>query len=910
MADSTDTAAKIEISPAEYRKILGGQFRAEVTETVWSRVRSYFTLGGTLSVGVLIGLVSYSANWLNGTVAEKVKAELDPRVATLRTELTATTQREAQAAVQRDITNVEAVRARVVAGLPEMMRDALQDPAIRAIIQAQANEQTAAQLRDPAWRRGIERSVMAQQAGDASQPPLIRLFAFTDLLRDPEGEAIAVRLLTESALRVPDRGLGGDTEEARFLGQAVTTYVGHLSRGDPSERFPAHEPLIRRLAALVAAPPQPGNAFEAMVQRFGSPLAISFLIRRARESTGAERDTALQALLTHPAGAAKEEVESRLCAVDSLLRADLVRAAMARPGALAGDAEGERFLHLVRCAEDVIAARRIPRVEIECLPQGDLSVPWQLSRLPTGTERAAAWQRAARQRLDEQLQRGQPDCVAAEPILRLGATALRAPQGWSTLLALPPDAGRGAPVLGLAGLLPAGPEGAAPPWLAGLAAGTGPMAVLAQAPERHTAHVSLLLERLSAMPEDLPEMRAARLRLAAGLAAAPVLPGRPTERLLLEAMLGGGAPVCAAVLTSFAESRAAPAAPAALAESIACLRGNSPLPVERRPAVLAVMGRAATLGKADREEARRALGLVALALGLDGTQDRGPAALLGWAIGLPVETDATAMAEALEALLALEGPGVLAGVFERPDARALVRLREQLAGNAPGLAPLRLAAPYLEDGFAARVPAAPAAPLAAGGRFWLSLRLSAPSELVMDGDPAAVLLRVEPLRVMALEKVGGVAEFEPLAPGTYLVGATRAEALASLRPRPAPPEAPGFAAVAAAEPMALGTVFTARLGPAGPLLFPYALEPGRLYEFATRRLEEGLDTVITLLDAEGREVPGASNDDGGGGLASRLCLSAPGGGMHWLRVENFGGPPSPPRSFELLAAGVAACAPR
>ena len=64
----------------------------------------------------------------------------------------------------------------------------------------------------------------------------------------------------------------------------------------------------------------------------------------------------------------------------------------------------------------------------------------------------------------------------------------------------------------------------------------------------------------------------------------------------------------------------------------------------------------------------------------------------------------------------------------------------------------------------------------------------------------------------------------------------------------------------------------------------------------TRNLQRGADTVLTLLDAEGHDV--TEDDDGGGGLASRLEIAAgrPAPGLRsrprhgrWRRRVRIGG---------------------
>jgi len=61
---------------------------------------------------------------------------------------------------------------------------------------------------------------------------------------------------------------------------------------------------------------------------------------------------------------------------------------------------------------------------------------------------------------------------------------------------------------------------------------------------------------------------------------------------------------------------------------------------------------------------------------------------------------------------------------------------------------------------------------------------------------------------------------------------------------------------------------------------------GNFYLFETANLEDRADTVITLFAANGTSVI-AENDDGGGGLASRLGWYATADGTYYLRVRHY-----------------------
>jgi hypothetical protein len=908
--DSGMIAAKVEMPPDEFRRILSDAWRSEITEELWRRIKGMIPGGGLISVGALTAVGGIIWGLLVGTVQTQVTSATSSAVASLQPEIQRMARLEATEAVKADIANVDAVRARVRESVREMMAQALTDPAIVAEIEKHARAAAAGQIGDARWRRDIERSVMQQQAGDANLAPLLRLFALTDLLRDGPGQAEAVRILADSALRVPAAGLASDHPDARFVGQGVATYVQHLVRqaeaGAPeADGFPANQILLFRLAEKVAEPIPPGNAFEALMHRFDSPAALRWLVGRARGSVGAPRALALQALLTHPATEARERFVALLCAGDPQIRPDVLRAAAARPDALAGDAEGQQFAYLVRCAEDVLEARRVPRADVGCLPGGDLLVPWQLSRIPVGSERGAEGLRERRDQLDSQLRRVAPNCEAALPLAEAGP-ALRTPLGWSTL-GEAVRAGPAAPLAGLGGLLPPGAEGAPPAWLAALAAGTGPMTAILAAPDRHAAHVSLLVERLSSLPEETEGVGTARTRLAGVLAQAPLLPGRPAERLLLEAMAAGGKPVCEAALNTFAVSVGAAArAPAALAESLACLRDGRSLPTAQQPAVLAAMVTSAGTTPADRAAARRTFFALAVGLNLASAEARAPAALLDWVLRLPAEADAQQVAQALQAILAVDGQAA-ATALERPatSRETLERVRGLLADRPRAYAPLVVAAPYLDQGFVARLAAADG-PVEAGGRFWRSLVVPTPSSFTLGADHAAVLLRAQPLAALPLDEDGDTTR---LPAGTYLLGAPQAATLGRLARRPDVPETSGQLALGTAVPLPAGTARYSRLGPDGPRHYPLQLEAGRAYEIRTMRLEGALDTVITLLDARGTEVPGASNDDENRTvLASRICVNPPAAGLYWLRVENYNGPPREPLGFEFLAT-EAPCQP-
>jgi hypothetical protein len=63
----------------------------------------------------------------------------------------------------------------------------------------------------------------------------------------------------------------------------------------------------------------------------------------------------------------------------------------------------------------------------------------------------------------------------------------------------------------------------------------------------------------------------------------------------------------------------------------------------------------------------------------------------------------------------------------------------------------------------------------------------------------------------------------------------------------------------------------------------------------TQALRDGTDTILEILDEGGRVL--AEDDDGGGGLASRIALDAVRKGEAFVRAAVLGGGPG---AFELV----------
>ncbi|MBR0656720.1 hypothetical protein [Plastoroseomonas arctica] len=124
------------------------------------------------------------------------------------------------------------------------------------------------------------------------------------------------------------------------------------------------------------------------------------------------------------------------------------------------------------------------------------------------------------------------------------------------------------------------------------------------------------------------------------------------------------------------------------------------------------------------------------------------------------------------------------------------------------------------------------------------------------------------LRAGLLAGSGGAGSFE------VLVEADKTE-----------PSAPFGASIAAATPLPVGQTLSIRLRRGEEAFF--RLPEGSLVAF-TQNLRANTDTVLALLDAQGNVI--AEDDDGGGGLASRLAIQQSGkSGPSYLRASILGG---------------------
>jgi len=99
------------------------------------------------------------------------------------------------------------------------------------------------------------------------------------------------------------------------------------------------------------------------------------------------------------------------------------------------------------------------------------------------------------------------------------------------------------------------------------------------------------------------------------------------------------------------------------------------------------------------------------------------------------------------------------------------------------------------------------------------------------------------------------------------------------------PSAPFGTSLSAAMPLPLGQTLALRLRRGEEAFF--RLPEGSLVAF-TQNLRGNTDTVLSLLDAQGQVL--AEDDDGGGGLASRLAIPQSGkNGPAYLRASILGG---------------------
>ncbi|TPG61180.1 hypothetical protein EAH89_01050 [Roseomonas nepalensis] len=100
-------------------------------------------------------------------------------------------------------------------------------------------------------------------------------------------------------------------------------------------------------------------------------------------------------------------------------------------------------------------------------------------------------------------------------------------------------------------------------------------------------------------------------------------------------------------------------------------------------------------------------------------------------------------------------------------------------------------------------------------------------------------------------------------------------------PAPAPDYPTSLEEARARGPLSPGQVVRVELGRGGEAFF--ALPEGQPVTVSTRNLGGDADTVLALLDAEGRVL--AEDDDGGGGLASRVTTRGAGAGAAFVRAS-------------------------
>ena len=100
-------------------------------------------------------------------------------------------------------------------------------------------------------------------------------------------------------------------------------------------------------------------------------------------------------------------------------------------------------------------------------------------------------------------------------------------------------------------------------------------------------------------------------------------------------------------------------------------------------------------------------------------------------------------------------------------------------------------------------------------------------------------------------------------------------------------------------PVAAGQTIPIALGRGRQAFF--ALPEGQALTLLTRNLRDEADTVLTLLDAEGRTI--AEDDDGGGGLASRIRTTDGGRPAAFVRASLLSGGRG---EFDLVVQGSAA----
>jgi len=569
-------AGKVEIEPRELRRILAHQFREEILGEVWSRVRRTFTLGGFISISVVLGFAAFLRGEIDsaatGAATTVARTEATQQVNLREDALRAAARDAARAEIRDNATDVERVKVELRNALAGLIDKALREDPFRGQIIEIVRPQLAQILQDDDWRRPIERAVFQQQALDTSRPVGARLFGFAAIVQERGGQAVALDILRTATERL--QGAGASPNDIVFLRQAVATYAATLQPQPRAGAFREHEGILDALFDIAPAAGPEGSGFARLMREFDDPLAIAWLVRRIRQSSGEQRGVAIAALVSHSGQEARERVDTLLCSGEQELARAILQAYRSGQAAMTGDETGERFVRILNCSANYILAEYLPAVDERCLPGGDLLSFWRLSEYPDRNLRPE--QQRRRNELVTSVAgrlRNIPD--TCPPGLRgiAGSTpSFRQPLHWTALRQAPDDAP--SPLLPYVALLRA-PEGDDQPrWLSDLLRADGSLPALFADPSRHLVHIAVLLDRLATAPVAWGAAAAARDRLTATLVdmvgASPYR--NQAERLLLAGMAGNAGPsFCGATLRAFgAKPHAALQAPAAFARSVRC----------------------------------------------------------------------------------------------------------------------------------------------------------------------------------------------------------------------------------------------------------------------------------------------------------------------------------------------------
>lgn len=914
-------AGKVEIEPRELRRILAHQFREEILGEVWSRVRRTFTLGGFISISVVLGFAAFLRGEIDsaatGAATTVARTEATQQVNLREDALRAAARDAARAEIRDNATDVERVKVELRNALAGLIDKALREDPFRGQIIEIVRPQLAQILQDDEWRRPIERAVFQQQALDTSRPVGARLFGFAAIVQERGGQAVALDILRTATERL--QGAGASPNDIVFLRQAVATYAATLQPQPRAGAFREHEGILDALFDIAPAAGPEGSGFARLMREFDDPLAIAWLVRRIRQSSGEQRGVAIAALVSHSGQEARERVDTLLCSGEQELARAILQAYRSGQAAMTGDETGERFVRILNCSANYILAEYLPAVDERCLPGGDLLSFWRLSEYPDRNLRPE--QQRRRNELVTSVAgrlRNIPD--TCPPGLRgiAGSTpSFRQPLHWTALRQAPDDAP--SPLLPYVALLRA-PEGDDQPrWLSDLLRADGSLPALFADPSRHLVHIAVLLDRLATAPVAWGAAAAARDRLTATLVdmvgASPYR--NQAERLLLAGMAGNAGPsFCGATLRAFgAKPHAALQAPAAFARSVRC--ALDPAEAPDVAALLQVMRGLAERAAIDREGPRRLFDLVAEARApMSGAgASRRLADLFAWLIALPpAQAPDELLAEALGTLFTAADPLPFASRVEASE-QGLRPMIEALAGRPSIQAQMRRILPYLAVDFAAAVPVAPERAEWPEGRSWTRLAVGDGQRVHLPvGAEHAVLIRLPaqaagdaPPEARQLRRLAHGNESETLNPGQYFLGARMARDAAAPQLVPAPVAAPDATTFERAH-AALETdrTWQGQIGREGRAYYPFPLLRGRSYVVETFRLARDLDTLVEVFGPD--RSPLADDDDSGAELfASKLCFAAENDGMHWVGVRNYEGPPRAPLSFEFRVTTVPTC---